>query len=193
MKAAATSASRSERDVVGFRKLAEGGFNRIFEITMHDGIQIIARLPYPFTVPKHHAVASEVATMVFLRSHGLPVPKIYDYSATPHNPVGTEYIFMEKVQGKALREIWLDMTPKDTRKLVSQVVKMESLLFSIKLPANGSIYYKRDLNPQTESIDIPVPDGSNSFCIGPDARYRWWYRERANLPIERGPCKLLQA
>ncbi|KAL9003734.1 MAG: hypothetical protein Q9188_003421 [Gyalolechia gomerana] len=156
---------------------------------MHDGIQIIARLPYPFTVPKHHAVASEVATMVFLRSHGLPVPSIYDYSATPHNPVGTEYIIMEKVQGKALREIWLDMTPKDRIKLISQVVKMESLLFSIKLPANGSIYYKRDLNPQTESIDIPVPDGSNSFCIGPDARYRWWYRERANLPIERGPYR----
>ncbi|KAL9023192.1 MAG: hypothetical protein Q9196_007349, partial [Gyalolechia fulgens] len=187
VKAAATSTSRSERDVANFRKLAEGGFNRTFEVTMHDGLQLIARLPYPLTVPKHHAIASEVATMVFLRSHGLPVPRIYDYSATPHNPVGTEYVFMEKVPGKELSEIWLDLTPQDRIKLVSHVVEMESLLFSIKLPANGSIYYRRDLDSETETIHLPAPDGSSDFCIGPDAHYQWWYQERASLPIERGP------
>lgn len=30
-------------------KLDEGGFNRIFLITMHDGFRMIARIPYPFS------------------------------------------------------------------------------------------------------------------------------------------------
>lgn len=192
IKAAATSIGRSPEDVATFRKLAEGGFNRIFEVTTHDGSRVIARLPYPSTGPKHYAIPSEVATMTFLRSHGLPVPKIYDYSASPHNPVGSEYILMEKVQGRELSEIWLDLIPQERMKIVSQIVQMETLLFSIKLPAYGSIYHKQDLDSKTQSIDIAAKGDIGEFCIGPHAHYRWWYQERANLPIDRGPysdCK----
>ena len=74
-------------------KLAEGGFNRTFLITMHGGFEMVARIPYPITVPKFHAIASEVATMRFLRSSGLPVPEIYDYSPSLDNAADTEYIF----------------------------------------------------------------------------------------------------
>ena len=35
---------------------------------------------YPMTVPKYYAVTSEVATIEYMRSSGLPVPKIYGYS-----------------------------------------------------------------------------------------------------------------
>ena len=42
-------------------KLDEGGFNRIFLITMLDGFQMIACILYPVTEPKFYAVASEVA------------------------------------------------------------------------------------------------------------------------------------
>lgn len=62
-KAAAESVGRSSNDVQYINKLAEGGFNRIFELTMNDGFQLIARLPYSLTQPKRLAVASEVATM----------------------------------------------------------------------------------------------------------------------------------
>ena len=76
-------------------KLAEGGFNRTFLITIHGGFEMIVRIPYPVTVPKFYAIASEVATMRFLRSSGLPVPKVYDYSPSSDNAVKMEYIFME--------------------------------------------------------------------------------------------------
>ena len=49
-----------------FVKLAEGGFNQTFLNTMHDGFEMEARIPYPVTVPKFYAIASEVATMRFL-------------------------------------------------------------------------------------------------------------------------------
>ncbi|KAI2699389.1 hypothetical protein CBS147332_8275 [Penicillium roqueforti] len=47
-------------DAVGFLKLAEGGFNRNFLITMRDGFRFVARIPYPVTKPKSLVVASEV-------------------------------------------------------------------------------------------------------------------------------------
>ena len=54
-------------DIVLFTKIAEGGSYRIFEATFRDGLKVIARLPYPSTIPREFGVASEVATMEFLR------------------------------------------------------------------------------------------------------------------------------
>ena len=92
---AAQSVGRSSQDIDTFVKLAEGGFNRTFLITMHGGFEMIVRIPYPVTVPKFYAIASEVATMRFLRSSGPPVPEVYDYSPSSDNAVKMEYIFME--------------------------------------------------------------------------------------------------
>ena len=59
-------------DVASLSKLAEGGFNRTSIITLRDGQQMVARIPCPVTVPKYYAAASEVATIEYLRSSGLP-------------------------------------------------------------------------------------------------------------------------
>lgn len=106
---AALAVERSELDIIRFEKLAEGGFNRIFIITMRDGLRFVARIPYLVTQPKSLLVASEVATMDFLHSHGISVPKVLGYSATVDNAAGTEYIFMDLVQGKNLGDVWFDM------------------------------------------------------------------------------------
>ena len=49
---AAQSVDRSPGDVVDLTKLAEGGFNRTFFITVRGGFQMVARIPYPVTIPK---------------------------------------------------------------------------------------------------------------------------------------------
>lgn len=69
-RAACDSVGRQVNDVASITKLAEGGFNRVLQVTFDDGYAILARLPYKMTVPKHHTVASEAATLVFLRAHG---------------------------------------------------------------------------------------------------------------------------
>jgi hypothetical protein len=86
-------------------KLAKGGFNRNFLITMHDGFEMVARIPYPVTVPKFYTIASEVITMCFLRSSGLPIPEVYDYSPLSDNAAKTEYIFMEFMRGTKLSDV----------------------------------------------------------------------------------------
>jgi len=106
---AAEAVNRSPDDIVRLEKLAEGGFNRTFLITMRCGFQMMARIPYPATIPKYFAVASEVATMALLRFSGLPIPEVYGYSPTPNNAAGTEYVFMEFVQGTNLSDVWFDL------------------------------------------------------------------------------------
>jgi hypothetical protein len=65
--------------VVYFKKLAEGGFKRVFRATLTDGSETIALLPYPATIPEGLGIASEVASMAFLQTHSIPVSKVYGY------------------------------------------------------------------------------------------------------------------
>ena len=183
---AAESVGRGPDDIVGLAKFAEGGFNRTFLITMRDGFQMVARIPYPVTVPKYYAIASEVATMALLRSSGLPVPEVYGYSPTPDNAAETEYIFMEFVQGVELSDIWFDLGEQEIESVLRQLAVLESKMVSIAFPAGGSLYYVRDLAKVTEGLGIALEDAR--FCVGPDTSLPLWYGRRSQLDVDRGPC-----
>jgi hypothetical protein len=191
-KAAAAAVGKDAAGVQSLHKLAEGGFNRVFELTI-DGLQVVVRLPYPSTYPKHFSVASEVATMDLVRLHGVPVPKVLDYSTTCNNAVGAEYIIMEKVNGRDLGDIWYELSEKERIKVVAQAARVESVLFSISLPGSGSVYYKRDLEDGTEAVNIAAGEcageSAGQLCIGPDVAQKWWYDKRDQLSVSRGPCK----
>lgn len=47
-------------------KISEGQYNKVFQITMDDGHEIIAKLPNPNAGRPHSKTASEVATMDFV-------------------------------------------------------------------------------------------------------------------------------
>ena len=49
-------------------KLGEGGFNKVFRLTMDNGSIVIARIPNPDAGNPGKTIASEVATMDFVRS-----------------------------------------------------------------------------------------------------------------------------
>lgn len=156
---------------------------------MRDGFQFIVRIPYPVTEPKHLAVASEVATMDFLRSQEIPVPKIYGHSATPDNAAGTEYVFMECARGTNLGDLWFDMSEKDRITVVTKLVELESRLFDLRFPAAGSLYYTKDLQTGSKKVDILTSDSANEsrYFIGPDTTLDLWHGKRIGLRITRGP------
>ena len=185
--AAAQSLERCDTNIKNVSKLAEGGFNRVLQITMLDDTQVLVRLLYPSIEPKQLAVASEVATLALLRAHGLPVPRVYAYSTDARNPVGSEYIIMEKLPGRPLGDRWFQLSDRERLKVLLQLVQLEAKLHAIELPASGSIYYASGLPSDASRILIPDSD----FCIGPDASLKWWFAERASLCIDRGPCKSL--
>lgn len=189
---AAQAVGRTLQEVATMEKLDEGGFNRIFLITMHDGFQMIARIPYPVTQPKFYAVASEVATMAFLRASGLPIPKVYGYSPTADNAAKTEYIFMEFVRGTKLTDVWMTLKEADLASILRKLVKLESHIMSLSFPAGGSLYYSEDLERVTSGkTGIPILLNGERFCIGPDARLHMWYGRRSQLDVDRGPCMSL--
>ncbi|KAH9964465.1 protein kinase subdomain-containing protein PKL/CAK/Fmp29 [Russula dissimulans] len=178
---AAESVDRSPDDIVSFEKLAEGELNRTFLITMRDNFKLVARIPYPVMVPKSYVVASEVATMDFLRSSGLPIPNIYGYSPTSDNVAETEYIFMEFVNGTKLSDIWSDLGEREIESVVHQLVQLEAKMMLMSFPAAGSLYYAQDL------------ERDESFCIGPDVRLTLWYGRRSLLDVDRGPYKSVES
>lgn len=165
-------------------KMAEGGFNKVFLLTMDDGHEVIARIPTPIAGPRHFTTASEVATMNFLRNVlELPVPRIFAYSATDANPVGAEYIIMERLHGESLASRWLSLSTAEVKEVMTQIVEVEQKIFSFCFPAYGSLYYKDDI-AEASRIDLQV-DG---FCVGPISKRQFWHDEREQMQLDRGPC-----
>lgn len=48
------------------KKCGEGGYNKVFRLTMDNGMVVIARIPNPNAGPAGYTTASEVATMDFV-------------------------------------------------------------------------------------------------------------------------------
>ncbi|KAG6901098.1 hypothetical protein C0995_000799 [Termitomyces sp. Mi166 len=188
---AAESVNQSPTDVVSISKLAEGGFNRILVIALRDGQQVVARVPYPMTVPDYYAVASEVATIEYQRSCGIPVPNIYGYSAGSDNVAGTPYILMEFVHAPKLSEVWPRLGDEEVISVVRQLTQLESRMMSQPFPAGGSIYFTKDLEKVASGLGVPLED--ERFCVGPDTKLALWYGRRAGLDVNRGPYHSAEA
>ncbi|PPJ57977.1 hypothetical protein CBER1_09408 [Cercospora berteroae] len=188
---AANAVSRDVKDIVYFDKLGEGAANRAFLIRMRDSFSLVASIPYVFIQPRHLLVASEAATLELLHSKGLPVPKVYAYSATTDNAAGVEYIFMEHSVGQELSSIWYDTTSEQRRKFLTSLVDLECRMRAMSFPASGSLFFRRDLPAGTSgiTIDANVVETPDSLVIGPGVAQPLWFGKRANLLIDRGPFR----
>ncbi|KAM5470010.1 hypothetical protein MferCBS49748_002774 [Microsporum ferrugineum] len=174
-------------------KLSGSLLRRIFAID--ENYQAIAKTPYRTTLPKHYATASEAATLELLRLKGIPVPKIFGYSAPSDNLAGAEYITKEEAQGIQVKDKWFPMTKQGRHKLASSFVGIEKALSSLPFSSIGSVYSKRDISAE---LQAPLHSGvsqdqghvqeiSNQFCVGPITDYIFWYGKRAKISIPRGP------
>jgi hypothetical protein len=169
-------------------KLAEGGANKVFLITMEDGFEVIAKLPTPIAGPTHYLTASEVATMDFLRTElSLPIPHIYGWNSSTSletNLVGAEYIIMEKVKGVELSHCWQSLSKKEMLTVIKQLCGYENKLFTTTFKQIGGIYYSNSLSPQERGCTLK----DSRWCIGPTPESSFWHGERKHLQLYRGPC-----
>ncbi|KAL2377672.1 hypothetical protein RJZ90_006549 [Blastomyces dermatitidis] len=145
-------------------------------------------------IPKQYATASEVATLTFLRSKGVPVPEVYGWSATTDNAIGAEYIVMEFAPGIGLDTKWFDLTKREQRTVAIEIVEVERKLFGIPFGSFGSLYFKKDIPPELQAdlyapgVEDPSGD-SDTFCIGPIADDMFWHGKRAEMQVDRGPWR----
>jgi hypothetical protein len=169
-------------------KLAEGSFNKVFLLTMDTGKQIIARIPHPNAGPPHYTTASEVATMHYLRTRlQLPVPRVIAYSCDATNPVGSEYILMERINGVSLSKKWDTLNAKKKAKILISLTQLQAKMLNTRFSAYGNLYFTADI-PRAlcapQMYKEPSAD-DNIYCIGPTTEYQFWEPDRRP---NRGPC-----
>jgi hypothetical protein len=124
----------------------------------------------------------------------IPNPRIIAWSAQKTNPVGAEYIMEEKAPGQSLRTLWKDRSklPISARfGIIRQIVQIERKLTDTKLKHHGCLYFKDDF-PQGKPLGITntIPSAAvERFRMGPSVDTNYWEEARANMDLDRGPCK----
>ncbi|KAJ5958882.1 phosphotransferase enzyme family protein [Penicillium vulpinum] len=190
--AASATGSRSCTQV---SKISEGQYNKVFQLTMDNGREIIAKLPNPNAGRPHFTTASEVATMDFLRNVlDLPVPRVYAWSSrASENPLGAGYIYMEKQAGVVLTDVWDTIKGRQKVRILDQVVDTEKRLTTTQFSKFGSLYYRDDLTDNSDSTSPLHFDSTGNkvrntkFGIEPINHRSFFDFGRGALGIERGP------
>ncbi|PGH01687.1 hypothetical protein AJ79_07840 [Helicocarpus griseus UAMH5409] len=114
-----------------------GGQNCHGEIIFDDNVTWLAR----FRLPRTSSQPSEARAWI-LRN---PTPEIFDWAceSDPENPIGADYILMEKLDGKPLT--WKKATPQQKEKVmqqlashISQLARLEGARLDRFFPLEGS-------------------------------------------------------
>ncbi|PWY91704.1 phosphotransferase enzyme family protein [Aspergillus sclerotioniger CBS 115572] len=181
---------------VEMTKIPEGLYNKVFSLRMENDREILARIPNPNAGHPQHVVASEVATLNFLRNVlDIPVPRVLSWSSPSQpNTVGAEYILMERVEGHQLSEVWDAMSEAQRFGLVKSLVQIEQKLVDMKFALHGSLYYKGTCCHGRNVVDPtePAKEVISDFVIGPTTQRSFWEDEKGELDIDRGSWETAQ-
>jgi hypothetical protein len=127
---------------------------------------------------------------------GTPVPRVFAWSSTAQeNPVGAEYIIMEKVPGIEQERVWPSMKIADRFTLVKAIAGFQKAWTSVSFKKFGGLYYAKDLEKKaeneplyTDANGVDVTDAK--FAIGPSTGRELIDYRRATIDFDRGPCKI---
>jgi aminoglycoside phosphotransferase (APT) family kinase protein len=114
--------SRLNRRCVCTSRLTRGSYNEVYLLKFDYGPDCIARFPRNPVYPTAK-IASEVATMKYIAQNtSIKVPEVYDWDCTDQNPIKFPYILMEHISGLHLCRIWDELTIKQKKSVLSQIV-----------------------------------------------------------------------
>ncbi|XP_006462390.1 hypothetical protein AGABI2DRAFT_186311 [Agaricus bisporus var. bisporus H97] len=181
--------------VTQISKISES-INRVLLVKFENGSEAIARFPTRLGGTPHHSTASEVATMEFLRRRiGIPVPRVIAWNsrASTHE-VQAEFILMEKVSGRPLRDVvdGSPLSPPEKLSFALELIKLQKQLLAVKFAAYGALYFTQDI-PEHQRLsqflahDVSPHSVDSEFCLGPMPRRDFWRGERTSMKIDRGP------
>ncbi|KAG2369335.1 hypothetical protein BDR07DRAFT_1447628 [Suillus spraguei] len=134
-------------------KLAEGGYHKVYDILRSDGapLDAVVRVASP-AFPKDK-LESEVATFKMIAAFtNIPVPRIHAWNSDASNPVGAEYMILDKVKGTPASHNWENLSEEVKKTVVLQVARYFLEIFSLRFESAGSLY----LSPL-----------SSQFIVGP--------------------------
>ncbi|KAH7402429.1 kinase-like domain-containing protein [Pyrenochaeta sp. MPI-SDFR-AT-0127] len=168
------SLSESVSPVIAIEKL-EGGFSKALLMKRADGTEIVAKIPCRNAGPPHYTTASEVAVLDYIREHtSIPAPKVLAWNSNSSNPVGAEYIIMDKARGVQLFQNWSDIGGLARLSIINQLVEIEREMARIRFPALGHLYHSESIDNDKSYIHLDSSiDPPGAYCIGPSCDHAW--------------------
>ncbi|KAJ7879553.1 hypothetical protein B0H14DRAFT_1605122 [Mycena olivaceomarginata] len=108
-------------------KLAEGGYHKIYDICSDDEpVNIVVRVAAP-AFPKDKVESEYLATHT-----NIPTPRVFGWNSNDGNPVGLEYMILEKISGVPASDVW-DTLPLERKQVtVSEVADYIIQLFRLR-------------------------------------------------------------
>ncbi|KAG1751905.1 hypothetical protein EDB19DRAFT_1674474 [Suillus lakei] len=142
-------------------KLAQGGYHKV-----RAALDVVVRVASP-AFPKDK-LESEVATCKMIAAFtGVPVPRIYAWNSDASNPVGAEYMIMDKVKGTPASQKWGDLSMEVKKTVVSQVAHYFLEICSLRFENVGSLYLSPLASIPLDGI-VRVPDTPISKNVDPN-------------------------
>ena len=122
----------------------------------------------------------------------VPVPNILAWSSDPPNPVGAEYMILEKCPGRQLHTVWGELNELQRYELVKTIASFDGQMASIKFPVHGNLYLRASAPEGSVPLDR-TPDSKELYCIGPIFNGSWMENAGAaqEKEAEAGPSTLL--
>ncbi|KAI8957177.1 kinase-like domain-containing protein [Daldinia sp. FL1419] len=120
------------------RHCSNGAYSKIYSVS-YDGIHLVLKVYLP-VCPKS-MTESEVATLRWVdRNTRLPVPKVRHYDSSRNNPIGFEWILMDRIEGLPLFQCWESITQGAKERIVKQVAEYATICFVKQFHGVGNIY-----------------------------------------------------
>ncbi|KAK0640162.1 Altered inheritance of mitochondria protein 9 [Lasiodiplodia hormozganensis] len=159
--------------------LSQGAWNSVYVVSSADkSSQCVFRCALPSN--PWFRMQLEVSTMEYVRMHTtIPVPKVFAFNSSMQNPLGLEWMLMEKVNGITYAEaiqnntITFDAEVALHRTVADWVHQLSQLTFS----QMGCLYRRWDL---------PITD-PDAFVLGPLNDWEYIVDIRPDLATHRGP------
>ncbi|KAL4876368.1 hypothetical protein BJY04DRAFT_200076 [Aspergillus karnatakaensis] len=172
-------------------KVSENLYSKTLSLKTKRGEEVFAKLPNPKSTNPRSVVASEVATIDYVRNIlDIPVPKVLTWSSPrqQNNPVEAEYILMEPAKGRKVSDVWDTMSDSQQIGLVKSVVALEQTLLNTKFASHGSLYYHgAHPDDSLHKAQSTADDETSRFFIGPTNQSPFWRDHLSYQSIDRGP------
>lgn len=162
--------------------LAQGGFNKLYEVECTPPAEsLVMRVSLP--VYPTLKTASEVATLRLVATRtDVPVPRIIAFDALtgPENPLGFEWILMQRISGVQLGTQWPTMDWEAKISLVNRIADLMATMFAhLRFPQIGSIFENGENSSQGDCLPNVV--------VGQIVSMAFFWDRRSTYDLPRGP------
>ncbi|KAH8100363.1 kinase-like domain-containing protein, partial [Cristinia sonorae] len=189
---------------LSWQKIGEGAFNKVFLLHFDNHARAVFRIPCPIFGDASKAIASEVATMTYLRerwAHNESLakpPRVLAWNSRYDNPAETPYMILDFVDGVTLNSRWGEIQGQDALDAMESIAYLETTLMrgDHEFSQLGSLYFAEDVSEELRSrplyleqdkLDPAAQELAARYRIGPIADREWWRGVYAQVDTDRGP------